>query len=45
MYVNCLGWIPFQAFCEPGNVTENGVLAFVQHVIFPILGDKGNKNI
>ena len=31
----------FQAFCEPGNVTENGVLAFTQHVLFPILGGEG----
>jgi len=23
-----------KAFCEPGNVTENGVLAFVKHVLF-----------
>ena len=30
-----------QAFCEPGNVAENGVLAFVKHVIFPILDRKG----
>lgn len=25
-----------KAFCEPGNIAENGVLAFVKHVIFPI---------
>jgi len=23
-----------KAFCEPGNVTDNGVLAFVKHVLF-----------
>lgn len=23
-----------KAFCEPGNVTENGLLAFAKHVIF-----------
>eukprot|EP00731_Ephydatia_muelleri_P032295 Em0023g802a len=26
-----------KAFCEPGKVAENGVLAFTRHVIFPIL--------
>lgn len=25
-----------KAFCEPGNVTENGVLAFVEAVLIPI---------
>jgi len=25
-----------KAFCEPGNITENGVLSFVKFVIFPI---------
>ncbi|RWS27049.1 tyrosine--tRNA ligase: cytoplasmic-like isoform X2 [Leptotrombidium deliense] len=25
-----------KAFCEPGNVEDNGVLAFVKHVIFPL---------
>ncbi|KAK6622937.1 Tyrosine--tRNA ligase, cytoplasmic [Polyplax serrata] len=25
-----------KAFCEPGNIEDNGVLAFVKHVIFPI---------
>lgn len=23
-----------KAFCEPGNITENGLLAFAKHVIF-----------
>jgi len=23
-----------KAFCEPGNVAENGLLAFAKHVIF-----------
>lgn len=27
-----------KAFCEPGNVQNNGVLAFCRHVIFPLLG-------
>ena len=30
-----------QAFCEPGKVKENGVLAFAQHVLFPILAGEG----
>ncbi|XP_022693112.1 tyrosine--tRNA ligase, cytoplasmic-like [Varroa jacobsoni] len=25
-----------KAFCEPGSLDENGVLAFVKHVLFPI---------
>lgn len=25
-----------KAFCEPGNLEENGVLAFVKHVVFPL---------
>jgi len=25
-----------KAFCEPGNIQENGVLAFAKHVIYPI---------
>lgn len=25
-----------KAFCEPGNIENNGVLSFVKHVIFPI---------
>lgn len=23
-----------KAFCEPGNITDNGLLAFAKHVIF-----------
>ena len=26
-----------RAFCEPGNITDNGVLSFVKHVISPLL--------
>lgn len=26
-----------KAFCEPGNVEDNGVLAFAKHVIFSVL--------
>jgi tyrosyl-tRNA synthetase len=29
-----------KAFCEPGNVQENGVLAFAKHVLFPVLDGK-----
>ncbi|CAF0796571.1 unnamed protein product [Didymodactylos carnosus] len=29
-----------KAFCEPGKVEKNGVLAFCQHVIFPLLKQK-----
>ena len=25
-----------RAFCEPGNVENNGVLSFIKHVVFPI---------
>merc|ERR1712168_1375354 len=28
-----------KAFCEPGNITDNGVLSFVKHVLFPLCGD------
>ncbi|XP_033210758.1 tyrosine--tRNA ligase, cytoplasmic [Belonocnema kinseyi] len=26
-----------KAFCEPGNVTDNGLLAFSKHVLFPLM--------
>lgn len=29
-----------KAFCEPGNVTNNGLLSFSEYVIFPYLGEK-----
>ncbi|CAD5118669.1 DgyrCDS7354 [Dimorphilus gyrociliatus] len=29
-----------QAFCEPGNIENNGLLAFAKHVILPLLGEK-----
>lgn len=25
-----------KAFCEPGNIVDNGLLAFVKHVLFPL---------
>lgn len=27
-----------KAFCEPGNIENNGLLAFVKHVLFPLYG-------
>ncbi|CAF5146498.1 unnamed protein product, partial [Rotaria sp. Silwood1] len=29
-----------KAFCEPGNIENNGVLAFCKSVIFPLLKDE-----
>jgi len=29
-----------KAFCEPGNIENNGILAFCKHVIFPLLRNK-----
>lgn len=26
-----------RAFCEPGNIAENGVLSFTKHVVFPLM--------
>lgn len=25
-----------KAFCEPGNVIDNGLLSFVKHILFPL---------
>lgn len=35
-----------RAFCEPGNIENNGVLSFVKHVIFPLFqeGDSFTVN-
>lgn len=30
-----------KAFCEPGNVENNGVLAFCESVLFPLLKGDG----
>ena len=30
-----------KAFCEPGNVADNGVLAFVKHVLLPLQPNHG----
>lgn len=32
-----------KAFCEPGNVADNGVLSFAKHVIFSLF--KENEGI
>uniref|UniRef100_A0A0A9W919 Tyrosine--tRNA ligase n=1 Tax=Lygus hesperus TaxID=30085 RepID=A0A0A9W919_LYGHE len=31
-----------KAFCEPGNVADNGVLSFAKHVVFSLLKDGEN---
>lgn len=28
-----------KAFCEPGNITDNGLLSFVKHVLFSLFKD------
>lgn len=28
-----------RAFCEPGKVEENGILAFAKHVLFSLFGE------
>jgi len=30
-----------KAFCEEGNIGNNGVLAFAKHVLFPLSDNKG----
>ena len=32
-----------KAFCEPGNVTDNGILAFSKHVLFNLFKDGEGK--
>lgn len=32
-----------QAFCEEGNIEENGILAFAKFVIFSVLETRDNK--
>ena len=29
------------AFCEPGNIADNGVLSFIKHVLFTVNKDYG----
>lgn len=33
-----------KAFCEPGNIEENGVLAFCKSVLFPLSKTGGRVN-
>ena len=32
-----------KAFCEEGNVANNGVLSFAKHVLFPLNEGKGKQ--
>ena len=32
-----------KAFCEPGNLVDNGVLAYVKFIIFPLLKNEGKS--
>ncbi|KAG7210416.1 hypothetical protein KM043_011948 [Ampulex compressa] len=34
-----------KAFCEPGNITDNGILAFSKHVIFPLFKAGESYNV
>lgn len=34
-----------KAFCEPGNITDNGVLSFTKHVVFPLMKPDETFNI
>ena len=34
-----------KAFCEPGNIAENGVLSFVKYVILPLMQKEGKKDL
>ncbi|KAG5321859.1 SYYC protein, partial [Acromyrmex heyeri] len=34
-----------KAFCEPGNITDNGILAFSKHVIFSLFKDGETFNV
>ena len=33
-----------KAFCEPGNIAENGILSFCKHVLFPLSHGAGRYN-
>lgn len=33
-----------KAFCEPGNIEDNGLLSFVKHVIFSLFKEGEGKN-
>ena len=34
-----------KAFCEPGNIADNGILAFVKYVILPVSRSSGTPEI
>lgn len=34
-----------KAFCEPGNINDNGVLSFAKHVIYPLLKEEESFNV
>lgn len=34
-----------KAFCEPGNITDNGILAFSKHVIFSLFKNDEAFNV
>lgn len=34
-----------KAFCEPGNIADNGVLAFSKHIIFPLFKNGEEFNV
>lgn len=34
-----------KAFCEPGNVSDNGVLSFLKHVLFNVKTSPGDSSI
>ena len=33
------------AFCEPGNITDNGLLSFCKHVLYPITCKEGMQSV
>ncbi|OAD57322.1 Tyrosine--tRNA ligase, cytoplasmic [Eufriesea mexicana] len=34
-----------KAFCEPGNISDNGILSFAKHVIYPLLKEGESFNV
>lgn len=34
-----------KAFCEPGNIEDNGLLSFVKHVIFSLFKEGEGKQL
>lgn len=33
-----------KAFCEPGNIADNGLLSFVKHVLFSLFKENEGEN-